>query len=84
MSAPLSRHGVLLIAGAALVLGVGSTAIAAAGGAFDSTRSTASAVSCQAPAAVGTSVAVTVTDMGGSMMRGGGSMMDGNSSAWGA
>lgn len=71
----IRRHSVWLGVGAAVVLGVGTTAVAAGTGTFDSTARSPYAARCQAPAPIGTQVRVTVFDMGG--MMGGGSMMGG-------
>ncbi|NUP52002.1 MAG: hypothetical protein HOW97_32480 [Catenulispora sp.] len=76
----IRRHGVWLGVGAAVVLGVGTTALAAGTGTFDSSAHSpymAYTARCQAPAPIGTQVRVTVSDMGG--MMGGGSMMGGRS-----
>ena len=75
----IRRHGVWLAAGAAVVLGVATTAVAAGAGGFRTSTNTPYSAGCQAPAPVGTQVRVTVSDMGGMMAygsgMGGGSMM---------
>jgi uncharacterized cupredoxin-like copper-binding protein len=82
----IRRHGVWLAAGAAIALGVATTAVAAGNGAFHTSTNTPYSAGCQAPAPVGAQVRVSVSDMGGGMMNngsptGGGSMM-GNGSTW--
>lgn len=73
----IRRHGVWLIAGSAVVLGVATTAVAAGTGAFDTGSNRSYSAGCQAPAPVGTLVRVAVSDMGGGPMMSGGSMMGG-------
>lgn len=69
----LNRRGLWIGAAAALLLGGGSTALAAAAG-VGSHHSPVARIGCAAPALPGSVVQVTLTDMGGMMMRGAGRM----------